>query len=316
MLDKGFLSIDLLADTRLSESDLADPYFLVTENQARTYYRNAVALAGEQGIGLEVGWSSTLSDLGPQGLSHATARTVGEAMKVAMENRLFYNLLGNWQVEMLDQVMIHRMQAKESDESLRIFLLERGIGLLQAHVEELCGQDAKPLKLLLDYAKPEYHERYEEIFCCPVMFNQPALEIHYPISYLDLDVAGYDPQVAGTLKSLTNDLELKLLAHDNVTQDVRLMLRLRQSRFPSLEEVASNLAMSSRTLRRKLREQGTSFQELLDAERDLIAQDLLTNTTMDMQKIAEYCGFSDAHNFSQAFKRWQGVSPRDFRKSH
>ena len=73
--------------------------------------------------------------------------------------------------------------------------------------------------------------------------------------------------------------------------------------------------MSSRTLRRKLGQQNVRYQDLLDEERRHVAEDFLLNTTMTIQQIADQCGFNDAQNFSQAFRRWQGMTPTEFRKS-
>ena len=95
-----------------------------------------------------------------------------------------------------------------------------------------------------------------------------------------------------------------------------MALRRKPGKFPQLEEIADKLAMSPRTLRRKLGAQDVRFQDLLDAERRKVAEDYLTNSTLTIQQIAEQCDFSDAQNFSQAFKRWSGMSPTEFRSSH
>jgi AraC-like DNA-binding protein len=58
------------------------------------------------------------------------------------------------------------------------------------------------------------------------------------------------------------------------------------------------------------------YQDLLDAERRRVAEDFLLNTTMTIQQVADQCGFTDAQNFSQAFRRWLGVSPTEFRTAH
>jgi AraC-like DNA-binding protein len=94
-----------------------------------------------------------------------------------------------------------------------------------------------------------------------------------------------------------------------------MLLRGRQGRFPSLEQVASKLAMSSRNLRRKLGEKDVRFQDLLDDERRKLAEDYLLNSDMTIQQVSEHCGFNDSQNFTQAFRRWLGMSPMEFRNS-
>ena len=83
-----------------------------------------------------------------------------------------------------------------------------------------------------------------------------------------------------------------------------------------LQYVASKLAMSPRTLRRKLGAEGVRFQDLLDNKRRKVAEDYLSNSDLTIQQIAEQCDFSDGQNFSQAYKRWTGMSPTEYRNSH
>ena len=254
--------------------------------------------------------------MGPHGMIQASARTAREALQEGLENNVFYYLLVDWKARLDGNVVIHRMSTTETDESLRRFLMERALAILQAHTEELCGTRAKPLRLLLDYSKPPNYRRYQEIFACPVLFSQAACELHHPVQLLDQEIKTYDPQVKEVLSSLRDNLKGKLASRGDIIRDVKLDLRRDEGHFPSLEQVASGLAMSSRTLRRRLKEKNTSFQELLDAERHQVAREFLLDTTMNIQQIAEYCGFGDAQNFSQAFKRWQGMSPTEFRSSH
>ncbi len=315
MRERGVDAADLLIGTELSPADIEEPYHLMSEDQARVFYHNVIAHADQDGVGLEVGWISGLSDMGPHGMVQAAVRTVRDALREGLENQPFYYLLGNWEVRIEGNVLIHSMSGEESDPILHRFTIERGMATLQAHAEELCGTDVKPLRLILDYPKPENHRRYQEIFACPVLFSESHCELHHPAEILDREIKTYDPQVKEVLSSLRENLKGKLASRGDIIRDVKLNLRRDSGHFPSLEQVASSLAMSSRTLRRRLREKNTSFQELLDAERHQVAIQFLLDTTMNIQQIAEYCGFNDAQNFSQAFRRWQGMSPTEFRSA-
>ncbi len=114
---------------------------------------------------------------------------------------------------------------------------------------------------------------------------------------------------------MRTSLHNKLSSEEDIVEDVRLALRRKPGEFPSLERIAEGLAMSSRTLHRKLGQRDLRYQDLLDEERQRIAEDLLLNTGMNIQQIAVQCGFSEPQNFSQAFRRWSGKSPGDFRSS-
>ena len=79
------------------------------------------------------------------------------------------------------------------------------------------------------------------------------------------------------------------------------------------EEMAKTLQMSERTLNRKLKAQGTSYQMLLDDVRQELAVWYLRQTDMSVEMIAERLGYRDTSNFSRTCKRWFGVTPRAIR---
>ena len=313
---QGVELADLLANTELTPTDLAEPYHLISEEQARMFYLNLLRLIERDGIGLEIGWHTALSDMGPHGMALATERTVGDSLRKTWELRDNYNLLLDWQFEVAGPLFIHHIRCSEKDEKLRIFLLERGIGTLQAHSEELLGSQAKPLRVLLDYKTPGNIEQYKDVFRCPLRFRQQHTEVHYPAKWLDSRIETCDQQAADVLGALRTSLHEKLAARGNIVDDVKMALRRNPGYFPSLERIAEDLAMSSRTLRRKLGQNDVRYQDLLDAERRRVAEDFLLNTSMTIQQIAGQCGFSDAQNFSQSFRRWLGMSPTEFRRAH
>lgn len=316
MLARGFTAENLLQDTGITARDLDDPYQLVHAAQARQYYLNVVALEPAGGLGLEIGWTTNLSDMGSHGLFQLTSRTVEQAMKGGYAHRYLYNLLLDWNIALDGDRLINEFTCEEPPGALRTFLIERGMGTLQAATEELLGSQARPAKVLLDYQAPVHFRQYGEVFRCPVHFGQDRCEVHYPARYLEEILATHDPQVHGLIASLQASLVKKLEAKRDVVHDVIMALRRRPpGAFPSLERVAEGLAMSSRTLRRKLGQEHVTFQQLLDEERRRVAEDYLVNSDASIQQIAESCGFRDAQNFSQAFRRWTGTSPSEHRKS-
>lgn len=315
MKARGFNAVELLANTELSEGDLADPYNLINEDQARAYYANLVRLVDRDGVGLEIGWMTALSDMGPHGMTLLTERTVGDALRKTWMIRDNYNLLLDWDYEIKGGVLVHRVRCEEPDEKLRIFLIERGLGTLQAHGEELLGADQKPLRVLLDYKAPANIDNYKDIFGCPLRFSQQTTEMHYTADWLDRPLETHDPQAVDMLGELRTRLHEKLSSGGDIVHDVTMALRRTPGKFPSLERIAEGMAMSSRTLRRKLGQHEVRYQDILDRERRRVAEDFLLNTNFSIQKIADKCGFADAQNFSQAFKRWAGMSPTEFRQS-
>jgi AraC-like DNA-binding protein len=98
-------------------------------------------------------------------------------------------------------------------------------------------------------------------------------------------------------------------------ESVERVVRKNMKRLPTLAEVARQLHLSERTLRRRLRDSAVSYQALLDSVRKNRAVELLANTPLSIEQVAVEVGFSDAHNFRRAFKRWTKSSPSDLRAS-
>lgn len=106
------------------------------------------------------------------------------------------------------------------------------------------------------------------------------------------------------------------------TRAIRLLpLRLRRlltrcyGAFPSVEDAASELGMSSRTLRRRLAEEGTSYMHELDTVREQFAREYFDRGGQSVTEIAMTLGFSDSSAFAKAFRRWTGLSPSGYQES-
>ena len=91
------------------------------------------------------------------------------------------------------------------------------------------------------------------------------------------------------------------------------MVRSANGSVPTLSQVASRLFVSTRTLRRRLEDAQTSYQEIVAETRQGLAVRYLTQTSLSIEAIAEILGYSDTANFRQAFKRWTGESPQQYR---
>ena len=94
---------------------------------------------------------------------------------------------------------------------------------------------------------------------------------------------------------------------------VRRVLLEKQNGFPSLQVTARLFHMTPRTLHRRLVEEGTSYRELLDGVRRMLAVEHVKSGRLGMDEIAYRLGYTDLANFRRAFKRWEGVAPSVYR---
>jgi AraC-like DNA-binding protein len=101
---------------------------------------------------------------------------------------------------------------------------------------------------------------------------------------------------------------------DEWVRNIRTQMLMFSDRPIPLDECAARLGVSPRTLRRRLEGRGMSYQGIVDDVRAGLARSYLESSRFSVEAIAERLGFSDPTSFSRAFRRWTGMSPREFRQ--
>jgi AraC-like DNA-binding protein len=162
------------------------------------------------------------------------------------------------------------------------------------------------------HAAPSYAAEYERIFGAPVTFEAARNAI-----LLDPIVFTHRIQIQpryafGILANHADQLLKSLEDSKTVRGRVEsLLMPILHTGTASMDAVAGKLAMSRQTLFRRLKEEGTSFEKVLDALRHRLAVDYLSARKVSVNEAAYLVGFSDPAAFSRAFKRWTGKSPRN-----
>ena len=125
---------------------------------------------------------------------------------------------------------------------------------------------------------------------------------------------GYDRIASQVLRRQLDALLLPVPGHHQLVETVSNHIRYASVQGADQQAVANMVNVSSRSLRRKLEQQGTSYRHLRDSTRYQAACELLDNTTLSLAAIAEQLGYADARSFRRAFKRWSGLLPSDYRR--
>jgi len=158
---------------------------------------------------------------------------------------------------------------------------------------------------------------YEQVFGCPVRFEQADHAIVLPLPSLRVRMRRRNQQVAQRLER-TAGLELEIVAAASTRARVETIVRsaLREGECYERETVARRLVCSPRALRRSLEHEGTSFREIEECVRRDVAVALVRDTRLSLVEVAQRCGFAGLAAFSKAFKRWTTCAPSDFRQQH
>lgn len=156
---------------------------------------------------------------------------------------------------------------------------------------------------------------FADAFGAFVVDVQPlSVSITVPTALLDVPLRSPDAHLAGLSVEQLQRSVAERPEQTSAARSVAAVLKESLDDTTTLESVAKRLAMSPRTLRRKLASDGTSFQKVLDEVREARARDYLRATDLTVDEIAAHLAFRSASSFCQAFKRWTGTSPGQFRE--
>ena len=178
------------------------------------------------------------------------------------------------------------------------------------------GQDIIPIEVRFQHSLPSYCKEYERIFRSPVTFNQPDNLMALRQADMDLPPRRHNPYLQTILTQHADSLFNQFSVGKQLSDQVRKMImsHLHEGEV-NIGMVSRELNMSRWTLNRKLKEEGTSFQVLLEEMRKHLATDYLRCQKRSPNEVAFLLGFSEPSAFNRAFKRWTGVSPGVYQKS-
>ncbi len=173
-------------------------------------------------------------------------------------------------------------------------------------------------EVYFNYPKPAHVSEYSYLFPGQHRFDQPELGFSFHSKFLQREVSQSISALRAFIERCPMELFMQPTTDFSVAFDLqKLLKRYLRDGFPVIEEAAQSLHMTKRTLMRKLKQEGTSYQQIKDLVRRDRAIWLLTSHTMPLGEVAEALGFSDPAVFARAFKSWTGVTPRDYRlKTH
>jgi AraC-like DNA-binding protein len=175
------------------------------------------------------------------------------------------------------------------------------------------NRDLRPLALELRFPPPADLQPYQDAFKCPIRFNAPVNALLFARTDVSLPLPTAHPLLAEVHERVASEHLQRLDPAQTCHRARAVIIRHLPDGEPRRPKIAAILAMSERTLQRRLAAEGTSFQRLLDDTRRGLAQHYLGQREISLADIAYLLGFSDQSSFFRAVRRWFGVSPRHYR---
>ncbi len=178
------------------------------------------------------------------------------------------------------------------------------------------GRRIPILRTEFSYPEPVHSAEYRLMYSAELNFNKPNTLIAFDASYLDLPVVQNERSLKEFLRTAPESILVKYKNGSSLAARVRRRLRqFLPGEVPDFEELAHELNMTPATMRRRLHEEGESYQSIKDQLRRDLAISYLSHSNRSVMDIALELGFSERSAFHRAFRKWTGASPGEFRRT-
>lgn len=305
----------LLATLGLERGGPVDPAHMIEDWEYYDFLERVAAVDSDPTtVPLRAGAAMRCDDYGAFGLAWKSATDLRGSFERAERYALVLTSVAMYEVEPTDGgAYMHLHRDGERRLGLRLSN-EATLASIASISRQVASRPFQPVEVHVKHPAPESISAHEAYFGCPVHFDsdRDALlvsdeTLRTPNRLGDQGIVGFfDAHLDADLDQLGDLDALDGRVRDLVTSSL-------SEGVPLLSEVARRLAMSGRTLQRRLADEGTSFQELVDAARRDLAIRLLRETDFSLIEVAFMTGFSEQSALTRAFKRWVGLTPGAFR---
>jgi AraC-like DNA-binding protein len=302
-----------LAQAGLTEADLADSTRGLSYQAFHRLMSEGLRISDEPALGLLVGERLRINTHGMLGYAAMNSGTLRQAMD------LFERFIG------VRTTLVSVRHIIQGDELELIFEPTQPLGDIETAVMEAIVLTVKNLldhltmghcqvtRVCFSIPEPEHAALARDMFKCEVHYGQSWTGFALPVHVLDEPLSTADPASFEEAARICQRELDKRAEQTSMSARVRRILLERQNGFPSLQVTARLFHLTPRTLHRRLEEENSSYHDLLEEVRHMLAVQHLKGRQLSIQEIAYSLGYNDQANFRRAFKRWEGVAPSEYR---
>lgn len=305
--ERGISAEAVLARTGLTLADIRDPHTLTSIGQYLTACENIVKAGAGFADAFSIGSRLHLSAYGMYGYALMCSPTMRDFFDFAVR----YQPLAtptvrlHWRVE--GDVAIWEFREIYRDfmsDDVRTFLLRQQMKMTFTHIRDAAGTDNLAVRAIFSLPEDEWSKEDARELSCTCVYDGEANELHYPVSLLDRTPALGNRLTRSMLEETCERLIGQSRIASGLSGELYQRLLSTPGQFPSMPEMAAQLGMQERTLRRKLALEDTTYGAIIDDVRRKLTMEYLQTTQMSVDDVAWKVGFSDSANLRRAVRRW------------
>lgn len=302
----------ILREAGLDSQSLARPYARVPKPTLDRVWRAAFRISGDRDLALHAAEEMGYGSYRVMDYLAAYAASVRDAW-----------IRAAWLLPLLTEWLI--LEAEQGRRECVLYLgsylgeplrhwAEFIFASLLVRTRQACGPDWKPLRVDFAFPAPRAVAEHRRLFRCPLVFDAPLSRMTVERPVWDRPLEMSSPGLFGVLEEYARIL----LAAHSPTRDLEAMTRRAleargANSLPTLQAAARDLGMSPRSLQRQLQGRYSGFTRIRDSVRSASAEALLRDSSLTVAEIADRLGFDEPASFTRAFRRWTGLSPREYR---
>ena len=269
----------------------------------------------ETGFGVRQGMQLNSEDYGTLGLSWRTCWRAKDVLDRTARYMILVTDHGSARIiesEGFTKIIMKRDAYRRSLEIAN----EASFVMIAGIINEVTDKEIHPVNVCFKHTVIDT-KPFTDYFQCPVGFSQDENSLQYKNSDIDIPTIKADKSIHQFLVDRMNEEQQGIHANaDRLLSEIhKLIEESLPGGIPSIIQVAENLNMSARTLKRRLAEKDLTFRDLIQKIQKEVCIDLLRNSTQTVGEIAFQSGFSEQSAFNRAFRRWTGQSPLNYRKN-
>ena len=298
----------------LSPGALSSPYGRITFEEVLAIWDWAHELTGDRLIGVETARNLPFGAFKVIDYMIASSETPYSGLENALE---FYPIINEG-----FEILIYRLGEKRCVEIqnpvettfLPFHYVDFVLACVLTRIRHSAGIPIDPELVELTCPKPPDVDRYFDFFRSPLKFQSTHNRMILPDDTMEIQQASADPVLLEILHSHAQQILTTQGLTDSIVEDLRHAICVGLKKGDArIEDCARELKISRRSLQRRLRLSGTSYQQILTKVRSDMAQHLLVRESYTAEHISEILGYSEPSTFYRAFKQWTGLTPGEFR---
>jgi AraC-like DNA-binding protein len=314
MQELGIRVPAMLEHAGLPPSLLDQPRVLVTTEELFALWHAVRHTSQNPAIGLELGTETKSEHFDPIALAALASPTFGEAMRQ----------MARYKQLSCPEEIVHTTDEFEWNIHFRWLLAE---GHEPEVLTDLCfawvlciarhGTGTRLTPLRVELVRPPAHARaFERHFGCPIVFGAARNALVFRASDAALPFVTRNAELLAMLTPQFDEELSQRSKQESFPERVRATIQRKLTgQRPKMNDIARELHLSTRTLQRRLQDEGFSFQQVLEQARHQLARHYLNNDMLQLNEAAYLLGYEDSNSFVRAFRTWEGIPPAHWRET-